>query len=562
MFRGLTLFVSLAAVSMLRGSDHLLPPLPNAATPAAMQLDAAGNIYLAGTFVPANKNFYSAFVAKVSADGSQVLYFTALAGTAGNNYGNALALGSDGSVYVGGSTFASDFPVTAGALQSTFAGPPQGFLVKVNPAGSIVYSTYISRDASSVQVTGVALDAAGNVFLTGTGARSQSTASGPFLGCVMKLNAALSQVMLDAFGYGGGLIALDGQGNIYVTGSAQPAVTFTTIEQFTLPPLPAGAFQPTHRAAVCFTSGNSGPGVGGVQISCLYQYVAKLNPTGTPLWATYVTGTFGAIASGIAVDSAGNVIVAGTTYSDDYPVTPGAFQTAYAAAAPAVQVTPGSTYFAPPPASGYITKVNSTGTGLIWSTYFGGSYSESITGMAVGPTGDIYVSGHAESSDLPALAGTPDACDPSATQMLAFVTRLASDGATAGPTHLVQNAPDCLYFSCGDILYDDYPNYLAHGPLVLTSNGTALFAGTNGTLASVDFSSSSRLSCLVDPADYAQLGSVSPGQLLSLFGTDLAPATPFIPPTGVADSTATFGVFFNGIPAPILYSGEQQINEI
>jgi len=376
----------------------------------------------------------------------------------------------------------------------------------------------------------------------------------------MELNPGLSKVVMSTSGYGGGLIALDGQGNIYLTGSAQPDVTFTLTELFTLPSLPAGAFQPTHNATFCFTSGDSGPGPGGFQISCLYQYVAKLNPTGTPLWATYVTGTYGAIASGMAVDSAGNVIVAGTTYSDDYPVTPGAFQTTYSAAAPAVPVPPGSTYFAPPPATGYITKVNSTGTGLIWSTYFGGSYADSITGMAVAPTGEVYASGHSGSSDLPALADTPDACHPFPSQVLAFITRLASDGTTAGPTQLVQNAPDCLYFSCGSILYDDYPNYIAYGPLVLTPNGTALFAGTGGTLASIDFSSGSRLSCLVDPADYAQLSTVSPGQLLALIGTDLAPSTPFIPPAGVAASTTTFGVFFNGIPAPILYSAAQQIN--
>ena len=125
MFRGLVLFVSPTAASTLRGGDHLLSSLPNAPTPAAMQLDAAGNIYVAGTFVPTNENFYSAFVAKLSADGSQVLYFTALAGSSGNNYASALAVGSDGSVYVGGSTFSSDFPVTAGRYNLLLPADPK-----------------------------------------------------------------------------------------------------------------------------------------------------------------------------------------------------------------------------------------------------------------------------------------------------------------------------------------------------------------------------------------------------------------------------------------------------
>jgi uncharacterized protein (TIGR03437 family) len=401
------------------------------------------------------------------------------------------------------------------------------------------------------------LDRGGDVFLTGIGGPAvPATGSVPARGFVLEVDAGLSKVLVSTYGYGGGLIALDSQGNIYLAGSAEPDFTAA----LTLPTLTVGAFQSTHDARSCFTSGNSGPSVGGIQLACQYQYVAKLNAAGTLLWATYVTGTYGAIAGGMAVDSAGNVIVAGTTYSDDYPVTPGAFQTAYAAAAPAFPVRPGSTVASPPPVTGYVTKINATGTGLIWSTYFGGSYADAITGMAVGPTGEIFVSGHADSSDLPALAGTPDACRPSANQVLGFVTRLAPDGTTAGPTQLVQGAPDCLYFSCGAIFYDDYPNYPARGPLALGPNGTVLFAGSNGTLASIDFSARSRLSCVVDPADSVQLSTVAPGQLLSLFGTDLAPATAFLPPGGVAASSSTFGVFFNGIPAPILYSAAQQIN--
>src|SRR5438874_2712414 len=155
MFRGLALFLSLTTVSMLRGNVQLLSALPNAPVSTAMQLDEAGNIYVAGTFVPASKNFTSAFVAKLSADGSKLLYFTTLAGSQ-NDTANALALGSDGSAYVAGNTFSSDFPVTAGAFRSTFSGGPQGFLVKVNPSGALVYSTFIGGTAST-QITGMVL---------------------------------------------------------------------------------------------------------------------------------------------------------------------------------------------------------------------------------------------------------------------------------------------------------------------------------------------------------------------------------------------------------------------
>jgi uncharacterized protein (TIGR03437 family) len=527
-----------------------------------MQLDAAGNIYLAGSFTPASKSVLSmtsAFVAKVSADGSKLLYFTALGGSS-TDAAFALAVGSDGSAYVTGNTNSPDFPVTAGALQPTYfeGDQNQGFLAKVNPAGSLAYSTFINGTAST-QITGIALDAAGDVFLTGIGGPGYVLSSDqPAEGFILELNAGLSKVLLSIYGYGGGRIALDKQGNMFVAGSAQPTITFTATLELTLPPLPIGAFQSTHAARFCYTLG-SGPSPGGSYL-CQYQYVAKLDPTGAPLWATYVTGTYGAIVGGMAVDSAGNVIVAGTTYSDDYPVTAGAFQTAYAAAAPPLPVPAGSTFSAPPPATGYVTKINASGTGLIWSTYFGGSYADQITGMAVSPAGEIFLSGQAASSDLPAVAGTADGCRPSASQELGFVTRLASDGTTAGPTQLVQNAPACTYFACNALLYDVVPAYPSGWPLALRSDGTLLLAGTNGTVAAADFSSSSRLSCVVDPADYVQLSTVAPGQLLTLFGTDLAPAAPFIPPTGVAASTASFGVYFNGIPAPILYSDAQQVN--
>ena len=558
MSRVLALFALLCAVGPLRANVQLLATLPNGASPTATQLDAAGNIYVAGTFVPASKNFLSAFVAELSGDGSQVLYFTVLSGS-DNDTATALAVGSDGSAYVGGDTLSPDFPVTSGALDATSSGGTQGFLVKVDPAGSVVYSTFIN---GATEVNGVALDTAGDVFLTGLGPLTGSATNiQPARGFVMEVNAALDKVLLSTNGYGGGLIALDSQGSIYVTGSAQPSLTQGTNE-LTLPILSAGAFQPTHDARFCFIAENSGPNPS-ISITCLYQYVAKLSSTGALVWATYVTGSWGAIAGGMAVDSAGNVIIAGTTYSDDYPVTPGAFQTAYAAAAPSLPAPAGSMSSSPPAATGYISKINASGTGLIWSTYFGGSYSDQITGLAVDPSGEIFVSGHSDSSDLPGLAATPDGCRPTANQELAFVARVAQDGATAGPTELLQGAPDCLYSSCGSLVYNDltdYPGFSARGPLALGSNGTLLFADADGSLASIDFSSSSRLSCVVDPADYAQLRTVAPGQLLTIFGTDLAPETPFIPASGVAASTANFGVFFNGIPAPILYSGAQQIN--
>jgi uncharacterized protein (TIGR03437 family) len=563
MFRGLVLFVSLTALPMFGGNVHLLSSLPQAAVSNAMQLDAAGFIYLAGTVTPQNPKFSQdtsdAFVAKVSADGSKVLYFTVLPGSFAD-VAAAIALGPDGSAYVAGTTGSSDFPVTAGAFQTTFsvAGGTQGFLVKVNPAGAVVYSTYINGTTFTT-VTGIAIDSAGDVFLTGSGGPGYPVDTGqpaqPAQGFILKLDAALSKVLVSIYGYGGGLISLDSQSNIYLAGNAQPNITSGPggIAILMLPALPAGAFQSTQTGQICTQAG--GPG-GNFETLCQYQIVAKLDPTGKPLWATYINGAYGAIAAGMAVDSAGNVVVAGTTNSSDYPVTPGAFQTAYTASAPTSPSTTGPfNYFnGPPNATGYVTKVNSTGTGLVWSTYFGGSYQDQITGMAVSPEGEIILSGRAGSSDL-FLADTPDGCRPTANQVLGFLARLTPDGASVGATQLVQGAPDCLYLSCPGLAF-----YTTGWPLALRPDGTAVVAGSNGSLASIDFSSSSRVACLTDPADNAQLSSVAPGQLISLIGADLAPALPSNPTGAVVPSSKTFGVFFNGIPAPILYALAGQIN--
>jgi uncharacterized protein (TIGR03437 family) len=562
MVRELIFFLSAASVPGFASNVQLLASLPNAAISKAIELDAAGNIYLTGSLAPANpqssQDTSDAFVAKVSADGSKVLYFTVLSGSSADA-GAAIALGSDGSAYVAGSTSSSDFPVTAGAFETTLnvAGETQGFLAKVNPAGTTVYASYINGTAFTT-LTGIAIDSVGEILLTGSGGPGYPVTGGqPSQGFIMKLDPGLSKVLLSVYGYGGGLIALDSLSNIYLAGNAQPNIEGgagnPAVYTLTLPPLSSGAFQPTHTAEICTSAG--GPG-GSYSTFCPYQFVAKLDPTGKVLWATYVTGTYGAIAGGMAVDSSGNVIIAGTTNSIDYPVTPGAFQTAYtAAAAPSPNpVNPFGYFNGPPNSTGYVTKVNATGTALVWSTYFGGSYQDQITGMAVSPTGEIVLSGRAGSSDL-VLADIPDGCRPAANQVLGFVARLSSDGSAAAATQLVEGAPDCLYLSCSGLA-----QYQTGWPLALRVDGTAVVAGSNGTVASIDFSASSRLACLIDPADNAQLSSVAPGQLLTLFGVDLAAAAPSVPMGGVAQSSAAFGVFFNGIAAPILYSSAQQIN--
>src|SRR5439155_13705957 len=101
-------------------------------------------------------------------------------------------------------------------------------------------------------------------------------------------------------------------------------------------------------------------------------FVAKLNPTGSGLvYSTY----FPAEVIGIALDSAGNAYLTGNA-SSDFPTTPGAYQTTYGGATDA-----------------FVTKLNSTGSALVYSTYLGGTSSDFGSAIAVDAIGDAYVTG-------------------------------------------------------------------------------------------------------------------------------------------------------------------------
>ncbi len=143
----------------------------------AIAVDTTGNAYVAGNTTstdfptanalqPALAGGADAFIAKLSASGSALVYSTFLGGST-HDFAYGLVIDSSGSAVVGGSTISSDFPTTALPIQSALAGGSDGWVAKLNPGGSsLIYSTYLGGNASDV-VNGVAIDNAGNVYLTG-----------------------------------------------------------------------------------------------------------------------------------------------------------------------------------------------------------------------------------------------------------------------------------------------------------------------------------------------------------------------------------------------------------
>ncbi len=176
-------------------------------------------------------------------------------------------------------------------------------------------------------------------------------------------------------GSGASAIAVDGSGDVYLAGMASTGF-----------PVTAGAFQTTDNGAANQVDN---------------AFVTKLNPTGTALvYSTYLGGSGGDSGNGLAVDSAGNAYLTGSTYSTDFPVTQGAFQTTNAGTANQVS-------------NAFITKLNPAGTVLVYSTYLGGSGistpttsgGDSASAIVVDATGDAFVAGTAYSANFPVTTG-------------------------------------------------------------------------------------------------------------------------------------------------------------
>jgi uncharacterized protein (TIGR03437 family) len=540
----------LSAMAAFSGTTQPLPALPAATTVNAVQVDSSGNIYVAGQFFPnvPSSSFGHAFVSKLTPDGAQVIWRTVLAGSQNDNV-QAMTLGSDNSVYVTGATQSQDFPTTSGSMQPSISVLEQGFAAKLNPSGAVVYATFIGGTAET-SGTAIAVDAAGDAFITGgiTAAGVFPTSPGAVTGAtvdngaafVMELNAAGTAAPVAIAGFGGYAIAVDSQGNIYAAGA------------FTGPvPTTPGAFETSRSQNLC------GTGFFG-DFTCPYQYVAKITPDGTQLiFATYIAGSYGATPSAMAVDAQGNIIVAGATNSPDYPTTPQGYQPEYFA-------NPGSIFLPPfttvaPLSAGYVTKLSASGSSLIWSTFLSGSgaipgetLGDGISAIRFDATGNILLCGRAGSSDFPGLQSTPVASRPpqpsnEGDTSFGFVTRLSPDGTTLSPTQLVAGSVNLTGIAVR-----------ADGSAVVIGYGTEF---TNGVVlpvfAAASISSIGRVAAISDTADNAKIVSVAPGQLLTLYGTNLAPdgsAGNF--PTSLNGVTVTF----NGIAAPILYTSGIQIN--
>jgi hypothetical protein len=351
----------------------------------------------------------------------------------------SIAVDSGGHAYVTGVTDSLDFPTTLGVIEPTDPAPGQrsAFVTKLAWNGqSVIYSTYFGgSNCSETFPTGIRVDGSGNAYITGStdctdlpvsrGA-FQRTSKGNGEDFVAKLNATGTALVYSTYLGGSGTekaggIAIDSAGNAYITGETASADFPTT----------PGAFQ----------SGKPASG------SSPAAFVTKLSADGSSLvYSTYLGGPeqssypyITARGHRIAVDVSSNAYVMGTTNSTAFPVTAGAFQTSFGGF--------GSGY---PSGDIFVTKLNSTGTGLVYSTYLGGSDNEDVFtdgGLTIDSAGNVYITGDSFSGDFPTTPGaflSPASCGPVLTKLNPSGTSLVYSGHWAiGP------CPDGESFATG-----------------------------------------------------------------------------------------------------------------
>ena len=540
-------------------------------------------------------------------DPSVLIYAGYLGGTSFDT-GNDVAVDAAGNAYVTGETAGTaGFPTAAGP-DLTFNGATDAFVAKVNPAGTaLVYAGYLGGDEPDAGES-IAVDALGNAYITGktrSDATSFPTVTGPDLSFngdsdafVAKLNATGTALLYAGYIGGDGVdggngIAVDADGNAYVTGE-------TVSNEFSFPVL-------------------VGPDVtanGGLD-----GFVAKVNAAGTVLvFAGYVGGEGTDSGHDIAVGSEGEIFLTGETASGEatFPVTVG----------------PGLIYNGGP-TDAFVAKLRADGTVFDYAGYIGGELTDAGNGIAVDADGQAHVTGNTRSTEatFPVLRG-PDLTHNGVQD--AFAAKVTSGGATLiyagyiggdqidsgnavaldefGNAHITggtlsteatfpvtggdargvfagaRDAYVAQINPAGSTL--TYAGYLGGDAddrgqgIAIGSDGAVYIAGqTSSTAATFPVTAGPDLTFngdrdafvvkivitgpiittegVVNAATFLG-GPIAPGEIISIFGVDIGPDpgvnSTFDENGNVPLDLAGVTVLINGIPAPLYFVGEFQIN--
>jgi hypothetical protein len=448
----------------------------------AIAIDSTGNAYVTGrtestNFPVAGTPFQatcgtcagsnaSAFVAKLDATGSNLLYSTYLGGSL-QDEGHGIGVDSSGNAYVTGITASSGFPLTAAnALRTSFVGSSEAFVTGLDSTGSnLLYSSFFGGTGSDGGEA-IAVDSADMVYVAGyTTSPFIALATGAFQGVnkggtdgfVAKFDPSQSgTASLVYFTFLGGTaqdkargIAVNSSGEAYVTG-------FTESNDF-----------PVANAAQATKGGGTGSDA----------FITKLSADATSaIFSTYLGGTDADKGRSIAVDSSDNAYFAGFTLSTDFP-TANPFQASLKGGQDA-----------------FVGKINPAGS-LVYSSYLGGIANEDSNDgafVAVDAGENAYVTGDTVSSDFPLSSPYQNTCGSCTTPRTdGFVSKIVSI-----PVPVVQLSPAALDFLDVGVGNTSSPKAVTltnKGDAVMTISGITI-TGTN----SGDFAVSSH-TCSLSP---------------------------------------------------------------
>lgn len=373
--------------------------------------------------------------------GSTTLLYCTYLGGNDYEYGAAIAVDSGSNAYVTGVTQSSDFPALSGTFLGTDSNPgeSQAFLARFDSSGQLLPQNSWTFGGNQADVaTAIALDVSGsNVYVVGqtsstdfrtTDSVLQTSSRGETDAFVIRFSQTPSGsgVVFSTL-YGGNGddcaqgVAVDAAGNIYVAG-------YTASSDLPLAP-----------ANSTLQGSNNGK---------YDAFVAKLNSSGRSLvYSTYLGGDDIDAANAIALDSQGNAYVTGETRSSTsgtqsqtaipFP-TRNAYQTYNTIPPNAADGSVAASSAADSLSNAFVSKINSQGTALVYSTYLGGSGNDFATGIAVDAAGKAYICGHTESADFPTMSdiGTPR-------DLEAFISSLSVDGKSLYYTSLIgSDGPD------------------------------------------------------------------------------------------------------------------------
>ncbi|MDX1979736.1 MAG: SBBP repeat-containing protein [Bryobacteraceae bacterium] len=400
-------------------------------------VDGAGNIYITG--VTRSVNFPTAdgsyrtqvpnpsqniaerndcFITKIASAGNRLVYSTYLGGTS-PDVCSAIAVDSSGAAYVAGSTNSGNFPLTGGVFQGRLvfgqrALQIDAFVAKLNPEGSgLVYSSYLGGNGNDL-ATGIAVDGAGNAYVVGT---TDSSGSFPvtqgafqtaFKGAGRPIAFEGNSFMPDyTLGVGDGfLVKVDplAEKVLYGTyfGGRDNDVAFGVAVDARGAVYVSGNTLSTDFPVSDQAAQKTFKGAGAeTRFPAGDAFALKFEPSGALGYATYLGGSLDDRAGAIAVDANGNAWVAGSTLSKDFPVTTDGAQRTYSG-----EGGPGSQFRT---GDAFVAQLDASGKAIVYASYIGGASDDYAAGVVVDAAGSVYVSGGTSSQDFPTTRGAAQA---------------------------------------------------------------------------------------------------------------------------------------------------------